>query len=123
MPPTPYARPWSKTYLSTSWKGKELENVKSHEDAHGKIITLGQLIGREIARRRILGIPTLSDSEAHSFEDELNNLHEILDNNEEPVTDPSTGELHLRRKVDVVRELKKLHCRFLRKLHDLEQGR
>ncbi len=119
----PYVRPNSMTYLSDEWKGEELENVKSHELAHQFIFTLRQLILRENRRRRILGLPNLSPEEEASFIKESNKLSKILDDNEAPEWDFPVEKLYLRRKVDVIRELKKLHCRFLRKLHDLELGR
>lgn len=80
---------------------------------HQFIITLGQLMEKEVKRRGILGLPTL---DLDYYCSELKCLEEILDEQEkfEP------GKLRLRRRVDVLRKLKWLHCQFLKDLYKLE---
>lgn len=49
------------TILSDCWEGAERENVMRHELAHQFIVTLGQMMGNENERRRVQGLPHLSD--------------------------------------------------------------
>lgn len=54
-------RPGTMTILSDRWEGAERENVMRHELAHQFIVTLGQMMGNENERRRMQGLPHLSD--------------------------------------------------------------
>lgn len=117
-----YVCPGTMMILSDRWEGAERENVMRHELDHQFIFTLGQMMGNENERRRVQGLPHLSDDSLTSLKAKLAKINKKLDSLETFVSTPN-GNLKLWGRNDIIEELQSVERDFGKKLKNREENR
>ncbi len=116
-----YVRPGTMTIFSDRWVGAERKNVMRHELAHQFIVTLGQMMGNENERRRVQGLPHLSDDSLVSLKARLAKINKNLDSLETFVSTPN-GNMKLWGRSDIIEELQRVERDFWKEIKNQEEN-
>ena len=114
-----YVRPGTMTILSDRWEGAERENVMRHELDHQFAITLRQMIENENERRRVQGLPHLSDDDLDIYKCWLTDIDDALDLEEKTI---NNGNLMVQGHLDIIGELQRVERDFWKKLKNEEDN-
>ncbi len=115
-----YVRPGTMTILSDRWEGAERENVMRHELAHQFAITLRQMIENENERRRVQGLPHLSDEDLDIYKCWLTDIDDALNLEEKTIND---GNLMVQGYLDIIEELQRVERDFWKEIKNQEECR
>lgn len=115
-----YVRPGMMTILSDRWEGAERENVMRHELAHQFAIALRQMIENGNERRRVQGLPHLSEDDLDIYKRKLTNIDKDLDRKEKTI---NYENLMVQGHLDIIEELQRVERDFWKKLKNQEEKR